>query len=260
MSDNDELVDVLTTVKEYILKEDAKQEKAKMPRMPIAQETASSISGGEDPKNEAVVASGIVKQLKDLVKQLESMTKTPTATMRTTSGGSRTPTLTKRTATRSTELDEEEEPATVEETLEEEPVEEEEEEYPELEIKSLRKEIEALRNERSQMMKEFQSFQKGWKGTIEKGVDEKMKKLGYVRARPPATPIGIDAEQEVKKSSDAVPFDPNELVDQMSKLSFRQIAQMRDRMGFYPDKMGPDLIALKNQTSTMPYLPQEENK
>jgi len=238
---NTELVSLIKDIRDYIALQDAEQERAKIDKTPKMQDTIKAIKGGSGPANKP--SPGIAKQMIRVPTEGSTL-----AEIRGTAVEPKEDSFLKEDKLDNVPIEDEGEEVAEEIPVEEEGMEEdvvdenigmdeegEEESSNMEEMKSLLKDIKGLLSSNSTLRKELGNIKKSIPELVEKGVSQRMRKMGYIKSKPSISRIGIDKENEIKKSADSKPKEDLDsvlsAVDNFSKMSFEQLANKRIELG-----------------------------
>ena len=210
-----DMLDLLKDIRDYLEKQDAIQERAKIDVPPKVSETQKPIKGGEAAGFKP--SGGIAKQYVEVPKEKVSLEE------ETEEIEPKEETLTKQ------EDDEEE----LEELEEEE---EEEKEVPEkdlVEVKSLLKDIKSALSVKTDIQK---AVQDEVKRELPSTMHKMLRKMGFSPTRSDIVKLGLGEPLEIKKSEDIMDEkmkEADQLVDDLSKKSWQELGGMREKAGLF---------------------------
>lgn len=225
-----EALDVLKDMRDYLEKQDAVQERAKVDKPPKAQETAKPIVGGK--ASVGAPAKGVAKQYVPIPEEETSVGEDIESSL----SGETEGTLLKEGETEVEDVSDEEIPV-------EEDEEEEEEEKPtssDEELKSILKDIRFALSKQANIAPMIAAEVKK---SLPGHIDKMLRKMGFTPTRLDIVKLGmgIDSNAEVKKSEDSeVKGDLRktedkivEGVNSMTKLTWQELGQLREKEGLF---------------------------
>ena len=231
-----DMLDVLKDMRDYLEKQDAIQERAKIDKPPKAQETMKPMVGGK--ASVGAPAKGIAKQY---VRIPEEETSFGENTESSLSGETEGTLLKEEDETEVEEVSDEEIPAEGEEEEEEE---EEEEPTSDVELKSLLKDIKFALTKQANIAPIIAAEVKK---SLPGHIDKMLRKMGFTPTRPDIVKLGmgIDSNAEVKKSEDRE-VKPDIMktedsqreaivrgVDKLTKLSWQELGRLAEKEGLF---------------------------
>lgn len=243
-----EMLSVLKDIGTYLEKQDAFQSRANIHPAPKIRENPPAIEGGDMP-DEYKPAGNIAKQLvyKDTSSSESSGSSSDESSSDKSSSESTPSSETSTTGDEIEEVGEEEVPEKEEEPAEEEGwVEDEDKEKVTKgddieELKSILEDIRAalLGNKADSVEVAKAEIKKALPNIVKSETDKMLRKMGFVPTRPDVTRInteggrGIDTVDEVKKTDEIKKSqdDVYKIVDDLSKKSWTELAQMREKTG-----------------------------
>ena len=219
----EQMVPMLKDISNYLAKQDATMERAKIDKPPKNQETQAPIEGGTMP-SEYGPGEGIAKEFvedpdankvgEELDKEGETMLKE----------------------------DEEAE----EENGDDKEVEEEDKDEDIEELKSLLKDIRSVLTQNADVAQMVKSeIKKSMPPIVRAETDKMLRKMGFTPTRPDVRRLGLDETSEVKKSEDEVDVKKSQdkveekvneaykIVDDLSKKSWQDLGRIREGAGLF---------------------------
>jgi len=225
------MLDVLKDMRDYLEKQDAVQEKAKIDKPPKAQETMKPIVGGKSPVGSP--GTGVAKQYVAIPKEDTSAGEDTESSLEGDNEG----TLLKE------DEDEVEDVPDEEVSTEDDEKEEDEDEKAtsDEELKSL---LKAIHRDLSKQVDTASVIAAEVKKSLPAHVDKMLRKMGFTPTKPDIVKLGmgIDSNAEVRKSEDnsEVKGDIAKTEDQiakgvkdMTKLSWQELGQIREKEGLF---------------------------
>jgi len=227
-----DMLDVLKDMRDYLEKQDAVQERAKVDKPPKAQETMKPIVGGKAAPN--APAKGVAKQYIPIPEEETSVGEDTESSL----SGETEGTLLKEGETEVEEVSDEEIPVEDEEEKEDE--DEEEKPTSDEELKSLLKDIKITLAKQANIAPIIAAEVKK---SLPGHIDRMLRKMGFNPTKPDIVKlgIGIDSNAEVKKSEDEeIKPDIQKTedviakgVNNLSKRSWQDLGQLREKEGLF---------------------------
>ena len=221
-----EMLNMLKDIAEYLKKQDAIQERAKIDKPPKIQETQKPIKGAEAPAGMGP-AKGIAKEFVPVPSEGTSVGESTESSL---SGETESTMLKQKTEEEIEELEELPE----EETEETTPTKEEEKTVSEL--KSLLKDIRATLVKKSVSREIIDGVKKELPSLIHNETERMLRKMGFTPSRPDILKLGTGEPIDIKKSEDEVDKKREEVaefVDKQSRKTWQELAQERDKLGLF---------------------------
>lgn len=232
-----DMLDVLKDMRDYLEKQDAVQERAKVDKPPKAQETAKPIVGGK--ASVGAPSKGVAKQYVPIPEEDTSVGENTESSL----SGETEGTLLKEGETEVEEVPDEDVSAE-DEDKEDEDKEEEKSSSSDEELKSL---LKAIHQDLSKQIDVSSVIAAEVKKSLPGHIDKMLRKMGFTPTKPDVVKLGmgIDSNAEVKKSEDkevkgdiAKTEDSQREevikgVDKLSKLSWTELGQMAEKEGLF---------------------------